>query len=217
MGAMVRYSPFDPIDDDARAQIRLSYHEISGELPRVSTWLDITERVDDQAWTQIWHCATRTAGENFAQLGVRLTTPSGRGTGTLYVDNVGFWEISECPTDLDALSPMSLVATMSQSTRRQRPHPFSMAISVVKPITSMPALGTTGLMDCAEGEEANYPPNAKPNLREQRTRGHLLLQFTMRPRIHRSRYALQYLRKPRIKPRHGHCLGRNLSAWLLEL
>ena len=141
MGAMVRYSPFDPIDEYARAQIRLSYHERSGELPRVSTWLDITERVDDQAWTQIWHCATRTAGENFAQLGVRLTTSGGDGTGTLYVDNVGFWEISECPTDLDALSADELSRYMSQSTRRRPPHLSSMAISVVKPITSMPALG----------------------------------------------------------------------------
>ena len=103
MRAMVRYSPFDPPDSDARAQIRLSYHEISGELPRVSTWRDITERVDDQAWTQIWHCDPN-RGRKLAQLGVRLTTSGGDGTGTLYVDNVGFWEISECPTDLDALS-----------------------------------------------------------------------------------------------------------------
>ena len=162
MGAMVRYSPFDPIDEYARAQIRLSYHERSGELPRVSTWLDITERVDDQAWTQIWHCATRTAGENFAQLGVRLTTPSGGGTGTLYVDNVGFWEISECPTDLDALSADELSRyNVAVDPAATTPSFFDgNQCREANNVNACP--GPTGLMDCAEGEEANYPPNANP-------------------------------------------------------
>ena len=80
--------------------------------------------------------------------------------------------------------------------------------------------GPTGLMDCAEGEEASYPPNAsKPNLREQRTRGqrrHLLLQPTMRPWLQRSRHPFQHLRKPRLNRGHGHRLGRDFSAGLLK-
>ena len=165
MRAAIQVSPLDTIDANTLVQMRLSYHASSGENASPSTWVDVTSRLTSQDWTEVWLCTTRTANEPFAQLGVRIATEvsaGGAGAGTIYVDDVGFWEVSQCPADLDAIAAEEL------SRYRVSAEPAQVVASTFDGnqcrLNDDPQAcpGETGLMDCASGPESVAPPNANP-------------------------------------------------------
>ena len=165
MRAAIQVSPLDTLDSNAFVQMRLSYHANSGENDFSANWFDITSRLTSQDWTEVWLCTSRTANEPFAQLGVRIASEvsSGApGTGTIYVDDVGFWEVSQCPSDLDAISADELsryrvsfdsaqviASTFDGNQCRLSDDPNA-------------CFGVNGQMDCVNGPEGIAPPNANP-------------------------------------------------------
>ena len=69
-------------------------------------------------------------------------------------------------------------------------------------------------MDCAEGEEANYPPNANPTCESSGQEGTSYCSLQCDPGFIVPDTLYNTCVNP-DQPGHGHCLGRNLSAWLL--